>query len=114
MSSAFSVITTAIVGKGHSVSADLVALHIYSISFLLLKYLCMETEGAAKRSEELGFADLTQIPELPMLEILHGLQVKSASAPVLSTSSLLSLKGCKLFEIMKKFHHWQSMKFHHL
>ncbi|XP_034903355.1 uncharacterized protein [Populus alba] len=74
MSSAFSVITTATVGKGHSVSAYLVALHIYRISFLLLKYLCMETEGAAKRSEEVGFADLTQIPELPMLEILHGLQ----------------------------------------
>eukprot|EP00258_Populus_trichocarpa_P039056 XP_024455075.1 uncharacterized protein LOC18097901 isoform X2 [Populus trichocarpa] len=34
----------------------------------------METEGAAKRSEEVGFADLTQIPELPMPEILHGLQ----------------------------------------
>lgn len=34
----------------------------------------METEDAAKRSEEVGFADLTQIPELPMPEILHGLQ----------------------------------------
>ncbi|KAG6777946.1 hypothetical protein POTOM_017788 [Populus tomentosa] len=74
MSSGFSVITTATVGKGHSVSADLVAMHIYRISFLLLKYLCMETEGAAKRSEEVGLADLAQIPELPMPEILHGLQ----------------------------------------
>lgn len=84
MSSAFSVSTTATVGKGQStkitnpVSSDLVALHIYRISFLLLKYLCMETEDAAKRSEEVGFADLTQIPELPMPEILHGLQVKCA------------------------------------
>ncbi|KAJ6937083.1 hypothetical protein NC652_011680 [Populus alba x Populus x berolinensis] len=88
MSSAFSVITTATVGKGHSVSADLVALHIYRISFLLLKYLCMETEGAAKRSEEVGFADLTQIPELPMLEILHGLQDQAvAIAPELCGSN---------------------------
>jgi hypothetical protein len=51
----------------------------------------METEGAAKRSEEVGFADLTQIPELPMPEILHGLQVKSAkcSCIIIDVSPLM-------------------------
>jgi len=51
----------------------------------------METEGAAKRSEEVGFADLTQIPELPMPEILHGLQVKCAecSCIIIEFSALI-------------------------
>lgn len=58
--------------------SDLVALQIYRITFLLLKFLCLEAERAAKRSEEVGFVDLAHIPELPMPEILHGLQVKLA------------------------------------
>eukprot|EP00257_Ricinus_communis_P020943 XP_015580313.1 uncharacterized protein LOC8265348 isoform X1 [Ricinus communis] len=54
--------------------SDLVGLQIYRIAFLLLKFLCLEAEGSVKRSEELGFVDLAHIPELPMPEILHGLQ----------------------------------------
>jgi nuclear pore complex protein Nup188 len=55
--------------------SDTIALQIYKIAFLLLKFLCLHAEGAAKRAEELGFVDLARFPELPMPEILHGLQV---------------------------------------
>ncbi|KAG5118187.1 hypothetical protein JHK82_032607 [Glycine max] len=54
--------------------SDTVALQVYRIAFLLLKFLCLQTEGAAKRAEEVGFVDLAHFPELPMPEILHGLQ----------------------------------------
>ncbi|KAG4966890.1 hypothetical protein JHK87_032541 [Glycine soja] len=54
--------------------SDTVALQVYRIAFLLLKFLCLQTEGAAKRAEEVGFVDLPHFPELPMPEILHGLQ----------------------------------------
>lgn len=56
--------------------SDTVALQVYRIAFLLLKFLCLQTEGAAKRAEEVGFVDLAHFPELPMPEILHGLQVR--------------------------------------
>ncbi|KAB1207586.1 hypothetical protein CJ030_MR7G022888 [Morella rubra] len=54
--------------------SDAIALQIYRVAFLLLKFLCLQAEGAAKRAEELGFVDLAHFPELPMPEILHGLQ----------------------------------------
>ncbi|PQQ02277.1 uncharacterized protein Pyn_25238 [Prunus yedoensis var. nudiflora] len=54
--------------------SDTVALQIYRITFLLLKFLCLQAEGAARRAEEVGFVDLDHFPELPMPEILHGLQ----------------------------------------
>ncbi|XP_021286367.1 uncharacterized protein LOC110418076, partial [Herrania umbratica] len=55
--------------------SDLVAIEMYRITFLLLKFLCLQAEGAAKRAEELGYVDLAHFPELPMPEILHGIQV---------------------------------------
>lgn len=55
--------------------SDLVAIQIYKIAFLLLKFLCMQAKAAAKRAEEVEFIDLARFPELPMPEILHGLQV---------------------------------------
>lgn len=54
--------------------SDTVAVQVYRITFLLLKFLCLQAEGAAKRAEEVGFIDLAHFPELPMPEILHGLQ----------------------------------------
>ncbi|XP_057748155.1 uncharacterized protein LOC130967358 isoform X2 [Arachis stenosperma] len=54
--------------------SDAVAVQVYRITFLLLKFLCLQAEGAAKRAEEVGFVDLAHFPELPMPEILHGLQ----------------------------------------
>ncbi|KAJ0076745.1 hypothetical protein Patl1_36100 [Pistacia atlantica] len=54
--------------------SDAVAIQIYRITFLVLKFLCLQAEGAAKRAEEVGFVDLAHFPELPMPEILHGLQ----------------------------------------
>ncbi|WJX51140.1 hypothetical protein P8452_37363 [Trifolium repens] len=54
--------------------SDTVAVQVYKITFLLLKFLCLQAEGAAKRAEEVGFVDLANFPELPMPEILHGLQ----------------------------------------
>jgi nuclear pore complex protein Nup188 len=59
--------------------SDTVAVQVYKITFLLLKFLCLQAEGAAKRAEEVGFVDLANFPELPMPEILHGLQVTRAS-----------------------------------
>lgn len=55
--------------------SDTVAVQVYRITFLLLKFLCLQAEGAAKRAKEVGFVDLAHFPELPMPEILHGLQV---------------------------------------
>ncbi|GAB4838483.1 hypothetical protein Ancab_028027 [Ancistrocladus abbreviatus] len=54
--------------------SDVVAIQIYKISFLLLRFLCLQADGAARRAEELGFVDLSCFPELPMPDILHGLQ----------------------------------------
>ncbi|KAL5561138.1 hypothetical protein UlMin_030885 [Ulmus minor] len=54
--------------------SDIVALQIYRITFLLLKFLCLQAEGAARRAEEVGYVDLSHFPELPMPDILHGLQ----------------------------------------
>lgn len=56
--------------------SDTIALQIYKITFLLLKFLCLQAECAARRAEEVGFVDLDHFPELPMPEILHGLQVR--------------------------------------
>ncbi|CAL1353161.1 unnamed protein product [Linum trigynum] len=81
-----SVTSTALVLKGHQPNgltdggpaptffSDLVALQMYRIAFLLLKFLCIEAKSAAERSVEVGFVDLAHIPELPMPDILHGLQ----------------------------------------
>ncbi|XP_022725660.1 uncharacterized protein LOC111282033 [Durio zibethinus] len=54
--------------------SDSVAIQIYRITFLLLKFLCLQADGAAKRAEELGYVDLAHFPELPVPEILHGIQ----------------------------------------
>ncbi|XP_047333534.1 uncharacterized protein LOC124937067 [Impatiens glandulifera] len=54
--------------------SDTVAVEIYHLAFLLLEFLCLEAEGAVRRAEEVGFVDLAHFPELPMPEILHGLQ----------------------------------------
>ena len=50
-------------------------LQLYRIAFLLLNFICLQIEGAAKRVEEVDFVDLALFLELPMSEILHGLQV---------------------------------------
>ncbi|KAK9165180.1 hypothetical protein Scep_000371 [Stephania cephalantha] len=54
--------------------SDVAAIHIYRIAFLILKFLCLQVKKASKRAEEVGFIDLAHFPELPMPEILHGLQ----------------------------------------
>ncbi|XP_038902765.1 uncharacterized protein LOC120089385 isoform X2 [Benincasa hispida] len=54
--------------------SDSLAMHIYTITFLLLKFLCLQAEGAARKAEDAGYVDLTHFPELPVPEILHGLQ----------------------------------------
>ncbi|KAL2937209.1 hypothetical protein RDABS01_020658 [Bienertia sinuspersici] len=54
--------------------SDTVAVHIYKITFLVLKFLLLQAKDAAGRAEELGFIDLSHFPELPDPEILHCLQ----------------------------------------
>lgn len=55
--------------------SDLIAIEIYKTAFLLLKFLCTQAEAAARKAEEVGFVDIADFPELPMPDILHGLQV---------------------------------------
>ncbi|GJM91701.1 hypothetical protein PR202_ga08104 [Eleusine coracana subsp. coracana] len=50
------------------------AVQIYRIAFLIMKFLCSQAKEAVKRAEELEFLDLAHFPELPMPDILHGLQ----------------------------------------
>ncbi|KAL1554389.1 hypothetical protein AAHA92_14953 [Salvia divinorum] len=54
--------------------SDLIAIEMYKTAFLLLKFLCTQTEAAARKAEEVGFVDIADFPELPMPDILHGLQ----------------------------------------
>lgn len=68
--------------------SDTVALHMYRVAFFLLKFLCLKAKVAAERAEELEFIDLAYFPELPMPEILHGLQVR----PLLFIIGCLYLK----------------------
>ncbi|KAL4616065.1 hypothetical protein ACB092_07G172100 [Castanea dentata] len=75
----FSAVSTALITKDQANTvptnfSDAIALQIYRITFLILKFLSLQAEGATKRAEEVGFVDLAHFPELPMPEILHGLQ----------------------------------------
>ncbi|KAL9691487.1 hypothetical protein QQ045_011911 [Rhodiola kirilowii] len=54
--------------------SDMTAIQLYRIAFLVLKFLCLQAESASKRAQEMGFVDLAHFPELPMPDILHGLQ----------------------------------------
>ncbi|XP_077246551.1 nucleoporin (DUF3414) isoform X2 [Tasmannia lanceolata] len=54
--------------------SDSAAIQLYRIGFFLLKFLCLQAKSATERAEELGFINLAHFPELPMPEILHGLQ----------------------------------------
>jgi hypothetical protein len=54
---------------------EMIAVQIYRIAFLIMKFLCSQAKEAVKRAEELEFVDLAHFPELPMPDILHGLQV---------------------------------------
>lgn len=68
--------------NGHSDSSpqthlsDLIAIEMYKTAFLLLKFLCTQAEAAAIKAQEVGFVDIADFPELPMPDILHGLQVR--------------------------------------
>ncbi|XP_066386529.1 uncharacterized protein [Miscanthus floridulus] len=53
---------------------EILAVQIYRIAFLIMKFLCSQAKAAVKRAEELEFLDLAHFPELPMPDILHGLQ----------------------------------------
>jgi nuclear pore complex protein Nup188 len=57
---------------------EILAVQIYRIAFLIMKFLCSQAKEAVKRAEELEFLDLAHFPELPMPDILHGLQVETA------------------------------------
>ncbi|CAA7391364.1 unnamed protein product [Spirodela intermedia] len=75
-----SVISLATGSQAHRTHfSDTVATHMYRIAFLLLKFLCTQARVATKRAEEVGYIDLEFFPELPMPEILHGIQDQSIS-----------------------------------
>ncbi|ERN13437.1 hypothetical protein AMTR_s00041p00195800 [Amborella trichopoda] len=54
--------------------SNVVAVQLYRIASLLLNFLSFQAKVAAKRAEEVGIIDLAHFPELPMPEILYGLQ----------------------------------------
>ncbi|XP_071717637.1 uncharacterized protein [Rutidosis leptorrhynchoides] len=54
--------------------SDMAAIQVYKIAFYLLKFLCLQADAAVKRAEEVGFVDIAHFPDLPMPDILHGLQ----------------------------------------
>ncbi|KAL4585015.1 hypothetical protein LXL04_009628 [Taraxacum kok-saghyz] len=54
--------------------SDVTAIEVYRIAYYVLKFLCVQADGAAKRAEEVGFVDVARFPDLPMPDILHGLQ----------------------------------------
>ncbi|XP_074314664.1 uncharacterized protein LOC141649895 [Silene latifolia] len=60
--------------RGSPCFSDIVAIQLYRIAFLVLKFLCLQADDALRRAEELGSVDLSHFPELPDPEILHGLQ----------------------------------------
>ncbi|VFQ67820.1 unnamed protein product [Cuscuta campestris] len=80
---------TSIIAKGQSNGAvtldsqthfsDTVAVQVYRITFLILKFLCIQAKGAAERAQDIGYVDLAHFPELPMPDILHGLQKQGIS-----------------------------------
>ncbi|CAM0911170.1 unnamed protein product [Alopecurus aequalis] len=53
---------------------EMIAVQIYRIAFLIMKFLCSQAKEAVKRAEELEFVDPAHFPELPMPDILHSLQ----------------------------------------
>ncbi|XP_031493788.1 uncharacterized protein LOC116259924 isoform X2 [Nymphaea colorata] len=63
----------------HTYFSYLTAIQIYRISALLLRFLCMQAIAAAKSAEDVGLIDFAHFPELPMPEILHGLQDQAIS-----------------------------------
>lgn len=54
--------------------SDVAAIEVYKVAYYVLRFLCLQADGAAKRAEEVGFVDVGRFPELPMPDILHGLQ----------------------------------------
>ncbi|CAI9104717.1 OLC1v1003448C1 [Oldenlandia corymbosa var. corymbosa] len=59
--------------------SDITAIQIYKITFLLLEFLCIQAKASSKRAEDVGFVDLATFPELPVPDILHGLQDQAIS-----------------------------------
>uniref|UniRef100_A0A0E0QWC8 Uncharacterized protein n=1 Tax=Oryza rufipogon TaxID=4529 RepID=A0A0E0QWC8_ORYRU len=59
---------------------EMLAVQIYRIAFLIMKFLCSQAKEAVRRAEELEFLDLAHFPELPMPDILHGLQANVSTA----------------------------------
>ncbi|XP_048540938.1 uncharacterized protein LOC125520147 [Triticum urartu] len=74
---------------------EMVAVQIYRVAFLIMKFLCSQAKEAVKRAGELEFVDLAHFPELPMPDILHGLQdqVVSIVTEVLGANGSSALSG---------------------
>nr|XP_043624466.1 uncharacterized protein LOC122596031 [Erigeron canadensis] len=54
--------------------SDMVAIEVYKVAYYLLTFLCLQADSASKRAEEVGFVDVAHFPDMPMPDILHGLQ----------------------------------------
>jgi hypothetical protein len=70
-----------------------VAINVYKLVLLLLKFICKQVQHAVERFEDGGPIDYTQFPELPSPEVLHSLQVEN---PFHSSLGFLSLCLIKL------------------
>ncbi|GBG60473.1 hypothetical protein CBR_g5647 [Chara braunii] len=54
--------------------SDDLAIHVYRLALLILKFLCMLAQEPLSTMEERGHYDYSQFPELPSPEVLHALQ----------------------------------------
>ncbi|CAM6095025.1 unnamed protein product [Calypogeia fissa] len=54
--------------------SNMVAIHIYQLAYLLLRYMCQKAHHATQRVAEGAPPDYSQFPEFPAPDILHGLQ----------------------------------------
>lgn len=89
-----------------SMFSDMVALHIYKITFLNLKFLCMQAAAAARRAEDVQSVDLALFPELPTTEILHGVQVFSSRICFLHSLYFL-LCRMKHFKLLRSYQRYE-------
>lgn len=80
--------------------SDLVAINVYRLVLLLLKFSCKQVQHAVDRFENGGTNDYGHFPQLPAPEVLYPLQVYYAGPALVSLNicpdSLVIVHVCKL------------------
>lgn len=69
---------TSVVSLSSTEYSDMVAISVYRLVLLLLKFICKQVQHAVERLEDRGIADYGHFPQLPAPEVLYSLQVHLA------------------------------------